>query len=236
MMRLDFALLLQYLPQLAQGFGLTLLTWIAGTLIGIALGFAIAVAQALPGRFHRGLIQVYTDVVRGIPFLVQLFLVYYGGPQIGLRGDALTVGILMLGIYGSPYFSEIFRASFRAVPAGQIEAARAMGLGRATIMVRIVLPQMLVVALPAIVNMAIVTLKESAILSIITVPELTFQVTGISSDTFAFAECFLVLALVYWGLVELAMAAGKVAERRVTAHLTPQPIPAARGSGATARQ
>ena len=235
-MRLDFAILHQYLPQLVQGFGYTLFIWITGTLIGIALGFAIALVQALPGRIHRALIQIYTDVVRGVPFLVQLFLVYYGGPQIGLRGDALTVGVVMLGIYGSPYFSEIFRASFRAVPAGQIEAARAMSLGRATIMLRIVLPQMLVVALPAIVNMAIVTLKESAILSIITVPELTFQVTGISSDTFAFAECFLVLALVYWGLVELAMAAGKAAERRVTAHLMPQPMLAVSKPGATARE
>ena len=219
-MRLDFAMLLQYVPQLVHGFGLTLFVWIAGTLIGIALGFAIALAQAMPGRIHQGLIQVYTDVVRGIPFLVQLFLVYYGGPQIGLRGDALTVGVVMLGIYGSPYFSEIFRASFRAVPVGHVEAARSMSFSRGTIIFRIVLPQMLVVALPAIVNMAIVTLKESTVLSIITVPELTFQVTGISSDTFAFAECFLVLALVYWGLVELAMAAGNAAERRFTAHLT----------------
>jgi polar amino acid transport system permease protein len=218
-MQFDLAVLVDYWPQLATGFGLTLLTWIAGTLLGVTLGFAIALLQTIPGTVHRAVIRVYTDVVRGVPFLVQLFLVYYGGPHVGIRGEALTVGIVMLGIYGSPYFSEIFRASFRAVPQGQIEAARTVGLSRASIVLRIILPQMLVVALPALVNMAIVTLKESTVLSIITVPELTFQVSGISSDTFAFAECFLLLALVYWGLVELTMALGKAAEQRVTAHL-----------------
>lgn len=218
-MRFELATLLQYVPELVGGFGLTLLTWIAGTVIGIALGFALALAQAIPGRIHRYLIRGYTDIVRGVPFLIQLFLVYYGGPHIGLTGDALTVGIIMLGIYGSPYFSEIFRGGFRAVPPGHIEAARSVGLGRGTVIFRIVLPQMLIVALPALVNMTIVTLKESTILSIITVPELTFRISGISSDTFAFAECFLVLALVYWGLVELTTAVGKATERRVTAHL-----------------
>jgi polar amino acid transport system permease protein len=98
MMRLDLAMLHEYLPQLVQGFAYTLFIWIAGTLLGIVLGFAIALAQGVPGRIHGTLIQVYIDVVRGVPFLVQLFLVYYGGPQIGLKGDALAVGVVMLGV------------------------------------------------------------------------------------------------------------------------------------------
>lgn len=208
-------LLLDHLPELAQGFALTLITWVCGTIIAVALGFGLAVLQTVPGTVHQSIIRIYTDIVRGVPFIVQLFLVYYGGPHIGLRGDALVVGTVMLGIYGSPYFCEIFRGGFASVPVGYIEAARSVGLRRSTIVMRIILPQMLVVTLPSIINLTIVLLKESTVLSVITVPELTYHVSGISSDTFAFAECFLVLALVYWALVEITIITGRHAERRV---------------------
>jgi len=214
-MNFNPGLLLDHIPTLAHGFALTLLTWVCGTIIAIGLGFSLAVLQTLGGTFQQTAIRIYNDVVRGVPFIVQLFLVYYGGPHLGIRGDAVVIGTAMLGIYGSPYFCEVFRGGFQSVPVGYIEAGKALGLRRTTIMMRIILPQMLVVALPSVVNLTIVLLKESTVLSVITVPELTYQVSGISSDTFAFAECFLILALVYWALVEITMIAGQRAERSV---------------------
>ena len=158
-------------------------------------------------------------MIRGTPFLVQLFVLYYGGPLIGLRLDALPAGILGLTIYGSPYFAEIFRSGFRAVPNGQIEAARAIGMTEPTIIRRILLPLGLVSSLPALVNFSIILTKETVILSIITVPELMYQVGRMSAETFRYLETNLVLALFFWLLVEAISRLGRRLEARVTKHL-----------------
>ena len=124
---MDFGLFQQYGPMLLRGFGITILCWLLGTVFSMALGLAIALVQRYAPRWVNWIIQIYIEVIRGTPFLVQLFVLYYGGPLIGLRLDALPAGLLGLTIYGSPYFAEIFRSGFRAVPPGQLEAARAAG-------------------------------------------------------------------------------------------------------------
>ena len=110
---------------------------------------------------------------------------------------------------------EVFRSGFSSVPRGHLEAASCLGLTRWQAIRRVQLPQMLVLILPAMTNLAIVLSKETAVLSIVTVPELTFVLTGIGSATFAFVETLLVLSLCYLLLVELASSAGRWAERRV---------------------
>ena len=143
---------------------------------------------------------------------MQLFLVYAGGPHIGITLSAITVGIVGLGLYGGAYFTEIFRAGFANIPAGQIEAARSFGFSRHHTVRRIILPQMLLISLPAIVNLLIFILKDTAVLSILTIPELTFEVTGMTLETFAFIEPYMALAIAYWLLVELTAIAGRAAE------------------------
>lgn len=209
----------QYGPALLRGFGVTVTCWILGTIFGMALGLAIALVQRYAPRPLRWLIQVYIEVIRGTPFLVQLFVLYYGGPLIGLRLDALPAGLLGLTIYGSPYFAEIFRSGFRAVAHGQIEAARAIGMTEPAIIRRILLPLGLVSALPALVNFSIILTKETVILSIITVPELMYQVQRMSTETFRYLEANLVLALFFWALVETISRFGRRLERRITKHL-----------------
>ena len=122
-MNLD--VLWHYLPSLAFGFGVTVFCWSAGGALGIALGFAIALLRRSPFPPLRWLIRVFIEVFRGTPFLVQLFILYAGGPAIGLELSATQAGVLGLGLYSSAYFAEIFRAGFAAVPTGQIEAAAA---------------------------------------------------------------------------------------------------------------
>lgn len=216
---MDLGVLQQYGPMLLRGFGVTVACWLLGTVFAMALGLLIALIQRHAPRPVRWLIQIYIEVIRGTPFLVQLFVLYYGGPLVGLRLDALPAGLLGLTIYGSPYFAEIFRSGFRAVAPGQIEAARAIGMTEAAIIRRILLPLGLVSALPALVNFSIILTKETVILSIITVPELMYQVSRMSTETFRYVEANLVLALFFWALVETISRLGRRFERRVTRHL-----------------
>ncbi|WP_374632443.1 amino acid ABC transporter permease [Paracoccus sp. (in: a-proteobacteria)] len=216
---MDFSVFEQYGPALLRGFGVTILCWLLGTVFGMALGLLIALIQRYSPRWVGWIIQIYIEVIRGTPFLVQLFVLYYGGPLIGLRLDALPAGLLGLTIYGSPYFAEIFRSGFRAVPHGQIEAARAIGMNEPSIVRRILLPLGLVSSLPALVNFSIILTKETVILSIITVPELMYQVSRMSTETFRYLEANLVLALFFWLLVESISRLGHRLEARITKHL-----------------
>lgn len=214
-----WTVLQQYGPLLLSGFATTILCWALGTIFSMVLGLLIALVQRYGPRPLGWVIQAYIEVIRGTPFLVQLFVLYYGGPLIGLRLDALPAGLLGLTIYGSPYFAEIFRSAFGAVPIGQIEAARAIGMSEPSIIRRILLPLGLVSALPALVNFSIILTKETVILSIITVPELTYQTQRMSTETFRYIEANLALALFFWALVETISRVGRRLEKRVTRHL-----------------
>ncbi len=216
---MEWSILQQYWPILVNGFAVTVLCWALGTIFGMALGLVIALAQRYGPNPLGWLLQAYIEIIRGTPFLVQLFVLYYGGPLVGLRLDALPAGLVGLTVYGSPYFAEIFRSGFLAVPLGQLEAARAIGLSELSIVRRILLPLSLVSALPALVNFSIILTKETVILSIITVPELMYSVQRMSTETFRYIEANLVLALFFWGLVELISRVGRKLETRVTKHL-----------------
>jgi polar amino acid transport system permease protein len=216
---IDWSIYLRYAPALASGFGVTVLCWGAGAAIGLAIGFAIALLQRLPAPPLRWVLRACIEIIRGTPFLVQLFLLYAGGPAIGLRLDATTAGILGLGLYSSAYFAEIFRGGFNAVPRGQVEAATSLGMAPFAILRRVTMPAMLVAIVPALVNMLIVLTKETVVLSIITVPELMYQMQTMAAETFAAFQTILAMALLYWLLVELVAWAGRRAEARVTAFL-----------------
>jgi polar amino acid transport system permease protein len=160
-------------------------------------------------------LRVFIEVIRSTPFLVQLFLLYYGGPAFGLSLEPIPAGILGLGVYGSVYFAEIFRGGFESIPRGQLEAAQCLGITPMQAILRIQVPQMLVLILPALVNMVTVLCKETAVLSIITIPELTMVMTGIGSETFAFVETLLALCVGYLLLVEACSRLGMFLEKRV---------------------
>lgn len=212
----------QYGPALLKGFAMTVFCWAMGAVLSMALGLVIALIQRHAPRPVLWLFRAYIEVIRGTPFLVQLFVLYYGGPMIGLLLDPIPAGILGLTLYGSPYYAEIFRSAFNAVPKGQIEAARAIGMTELTIVRRILLPVGLVSALPALVNFSIILTKETVILSIITVPELMYQVGRMGAETFRYVETNLALALFFWLLVEAISRTGRRLEAHITQHLTPR--------------
>ncbi len=214
-MNFDWALVLAKMPEILAALGVTVFVWLASLAGGVVLGFAVAVARRYGPRWLDWILLGYVEVFRGTPFLVQLFLLYFGGPYAGLSLDALPAGLLALSVYGGAYFSEVFRAGFEAVPRGHVEAAECAGFSRGQIVRRVLLPEMAVLVLPASVNLAVSLLKDTAVLSVITVPELTLTVSALGTEFYAFVEALFLLALGYWGLVEIAAALGHFAERKL---------------------
>jgi len=215
---MDWQLIHDQLGTIIRAAGVTLGTWSAGALAALLLGFVIALLRRFGHPALNFLLGQYVELIRGTPFLIQLFLLYYGGPYVGLMLDPIPAGILGLALYGAAYFSEVFRAGFEAVPVGHVEAAQCLGLTRTQTIRRILLPEMAMLVLPPLTNMLVVLLKETAVLSIITVPELTFYISAIGSEQFAFVEAIFLLGCFYWALVELCGWGGRKVERKL-AHL-----------------
>jgi polar amino acid transport system permease protein len=214
-MRFDYSLILTRLPDILAALGVTVYVWLASLVGAAVLGFAVAVGRRYGPRWLDRLLLGYVEIWRGTPFLVQLFLLYFGGPYVGVALDAEPAGVLALSVYGAAYVSEVVRAGFEAVPRGHIEAAECAGFSRAQIVRRILLPEMAVLVLPAGINLAVSLLKDTAVLSVVTVPELTLTVSTIGTELYAFVEALFLLALGYWGLVEIAAALGRFAEARL---------------------
>jgi len=217
---MSFEVLWRYMPSLLSGFGVTVLCWSLGAALGLVLGFAIALLNRLRFAPLRWLLQACVEIIRGTPFLMQLFLLYAGGPFIGLRLSATTAGVVGLGLYSSAYFAEIFRGGFNAVPVGLVEAAISVGMKPFDILWRVMFPLALVAAIPAIVNMLIVLSKETVVLSIITVPELMYQMQTMAAETFTAFDSIFAMAIFYWLLVEAVSRVGRWLELRVTAFMT----------------
>ena len=216
------AIIIDNLPQILDGLRLTILLWLTGTIAGMVLGFLLAVVQTTRSRLVRFLVAAYQSIFRGTPFLIQIFLLYYGGPLFGLMLSAETAGILGLTLYSAAYFTEIFRAGFGAISLGQAEAGHICGLSNFQILRHIQLPQMMVTITPALVGTFIIMSKETAILSIMTVPEITAVLSGIGSATFTYVEPLLTLVLCYWALVGATSWIGMHVEHHMQRHLRPE--------------
>jgi polar amino acid transport system permease protein len=214
-MTLNMEMIAQYLPLMLSGLWVTVKLCAAASLIAILAGIALALLLMSTHAVPRWFARIYVETIRGLPILVILFLLYYGGPSVDLTLEAEPVGILGLGFYGAAYFAVIFRAGFLAVPPGQIEAARMVGMSRASILLRIQFPQMLGLVVPPTINQIIVLVKESAVLSIITVPELTKNAAQMANETFAVIEPYIFIAALYWLLIEAISQLGIAIERRV---------------------
>lgn len=215
-MTFDINVLIGQWPAIVSGAGVTIMIWILGTIAAAVIGFLMAVARRYGGVLIDRALGAVVAVLRGTPFLIQIFLVYYGGPFVGLELDPMPAGLIGISVYGAAYFSEIFRSGFQAVPKGHIEAGECVGLTKGQIVTRILLPEMTMLVLPPSVNMVVILMKETAVLSIITVPELTATLSAIGSQQYAFVEALSALALFYWVLVEVTGWLGNLAETKLS--------------------
>ena len=212
---IDVTALVEYLPAIWQGLLVTVEICAVSLVLGVLLGFAVALLARLPFAPLRWLLRGYVELWRGTPLLLQLFILYYGGPSLGFTPSSYEAGVLGMSLYTAAYLSEIFRAGFEAVPPGQIEAARMLGFTKLKTVRHIEVPQMLKLIVPPTTNQMISIIKESAVLSVITVPELTLTTTRIVSETFNVVEPYLLLGLAYWSVTSAVAFASRRVERRL---------------------
>ncbi|WP_069880835.1 amino acid ABC transporter permease [Bosea sp. BIWAKO-01] len=194
---LNFDWLSQASEPIARGamatVGLIAVTTVLGTVCSV-LG-AAAVRSRSP--WLRGMVGSYVELIRNTPFLVQLFFIFFGLPSLGLRLDPAVAAILAMTINLSAYGTEIVAAGLDAVPIGQREAGRALGLRPALVFVKIVLPQALKVIFPALQSQVIIMMLESAAVSQISVRELTYEADMLQARSFRAFETYFVVTMVY---------------------------------------
>ncbi len=200
-MSFDFSVIEYAFPLFVAGAVSTLTYCLAALVVGILFGTIVALGLLSHRRIPRYLCMAFVEPFRNTPFLVQAFLVYFGLAQLGLRLSAPVAGMLVLCVYSSALFAEAIRGGIQSVPKGQLEAARAVGMPYLIGMRRVVFPQMIGYMLPVTTNLCILLIKDSAALSIITVPELAMSAQRVVGETFRPVETYLFVALVYWLLI-----------------------------------
>jgi polar amino acid transport system permease protein len=221
-MPFDFTMVTRYGGVLLEGLVITLYICLIGLLFGLIIGALTCwIKMKFPGC-GSVIATIYIEFFRGTPFLIQVFLLYYVGPVFGIDMSATAAAIIGLSLYGGAYFAEIYRSGILSIPKGQIEAAQALGIGEKAILFRIVIPQMLGLIMAPMTNQIITLVKESAILSVITVQELTFIGQRAISETYNYVEVYTMVAFLYWALVSsLSMLFGRV-EKYATRYLRPR--------------
>jgi His/Glu/Gln/Arg/opine family amino acid ABC transporter permease subunit len=220
-MKFDFSVILDSWPLLAKGFGATVVICGSALPIGFIIGMALALAMLRGGRILAAVVSAYIEIVRNIPFLILIFMLFYVMPMFGVRLSPIVVSIGAMAAYASAYSAEILRGAILSISQGQTEAGYALGLRYPVIFRKILLPQVVGYILPAATNLTITLFKESAVLSAITVPELTYMAQVIIGRTFAPVEIFTAIAVIYWGLTALIAWVARSLERSLQPHLAP---------------
>lgn len=212
---LDFSAVLPYLHMFGAGTLITIRASIVAVLLGLAIGVVMGALRVLPFALPlRMLAAAYVYVIRGTPLLIQLFFIYFGLPSLGLNLPAFTSGVIGLGINSGGYVAEIVRGGIEAVPKGQWEAAKVLGLSYLQTMRYIVLPQAIRNMLPAFGNELVTLVKESSLLSTLAITELTMVGQQVRSVTYASFETFALVGLIYLLLTSVTSNALSWIEKR----------------------
>ena len=213
---LNFTVVEPYAQMFWSGLAVTLEVTGVALLIAFALGFLIAVLKVLPCRPLRAVLDFYTSVFRGIPLIVLLFMAYFATPQLtGYKISMFAASVWTLGLNGSATVSETVRGGIQGVDRGQYDAAHALGLGYPTMMTSIIIPQALRSVAPALVNEVITVLKSSSLVATIGLMDMMRAAQSVQALTYRAFEPFLVVAVVYYVIVMLLVAAGKRLESRL---------------------
>ncbi|MCU0886733.1 MAG: amino acid ABC transporter permease [Rubritepida sp.] len=187
----------EFLPILLQGMGMTVLVTLCALVLATALGLVWALMRTSGLRWLAWPAMAFTNTIRGIPILVQLFYIYFVLPELGVDLTAFQAGVIGLGVAYSAYMGEVFRSGILAVDPGTIEAAESLGMTRARVLTRVVLPQAVRIVLPPYGNNLIMLLKDSSQASVITVAEMSTQARLIAASTFKNQEVWTLVALLY---------------------------------------
>lgn len=208
-------------PLLLQGFKYTIIVSLIGIAIGIFIGLFVCLMNMSKNKVLRFIAGAYIWIIRGTPMLVQAYLVFYGFPQLiqlivpGFRLEAFSAGIITLSLNAGAYLSEIFRSGIQAVPKGQTEAARSLGLSQGKTMTKVVLPQAFKITIPSLVNQFIISIKDTSIMSAIGLPELTNMTKQYVGKSYEFFASYVYLAVFYLLIISLLMLLSNYIEKRL---------------------
>lgn len=216
---MDVSIIIEALPPLLKATVITILLAVVSIVIALILGFFTALARIGKLKLLKLIGTIYVSMFRGTPLLVQLFVIYYGLPQINIELDPIPSGILALSLNAGAYLSESFRASILAVDKGQTEAAVSMGMTYGEAMRRIILPQSIRIAIPTLSNTYIILIKDTSLVSVITVTELLQMSTLIIAKTFEPLTIYLVAAVLYWIVITFFTVLLDRFEKRTSRHL-----------------
>lgn len=211
-----------YSSMLLKALGQTLLLTLLSLIFAFIIGLVFGMMSVGKKRVLNVISTIYVDGIRGIPLIVLAYFIYFGAPALikslgasNFRMTALVAGTIALSLNAGAYMAEIFRAGIQSVDIGQVEAARSLGLGYARTMQRVVLPQAIRTMIPSIINQFIISLKDTSILSVIGFPELTKAGNIIVGNTFATAETWGIIAVMYLIVIVTLSRIAKAFERRL---------------------
>jgi polar amino acid transport system permease protein len=217
-MELDFSPAFAGWRNLLSGALVTVEITAVALVLGCIMGLLVGIGRLNPARrVVYALCTSYVAAIRGTPLLVQLFILFFGLPQFGIMLPAFLCGVIGLGIYSGAYVSEIVRGAIQSIDKGQMEAARSVGMSYGTAMRNIILPQALVRMIPPLGNEFIALIKNSALVSLLTIHELMHEGQKIISVSYRSLEVYLVIAVMYFVLTGLTTLALRRIEQRLRA-------------------
>jgi polar amino acid transport system permease protein len=182
---------------LIEGIGITLLLSVVTMIVGLALGGLGASMRVYGGPLLRGISATYVEVIRNTPLIVQLFIVFFGLPSLGIRLDPLSAGLIALAINLGAYTTEIVRAGLEAIPRTQVEAGQSLGLSGLQVFRHVVLPPAIRIIYPALTSQFVLLMLATSIVSQISTPDLFHVASIIQSRTFRDFEIYAVVAVIY---------------------------------------
>lgn len=201
---MDFSFLTQYYSVFIEGTKSTILISIIALLFGCIIGILVCLMKISKIKIFKFISTVYIEVLRGTPILVQVYILYFGLPQLGINfpgvlglSSAFITGAIGLSLNSGAYVAEILRGGIQSVDKGQMEASRSLGLNYTSTMIHIIIPQAIKNVLPSLANEFITLVKESAIISIIGVQEIMFSASTVRISTYQGLEPYIIAALIY---------------------------------------
>ncbi len=219
MSELGLQTVISSMPFLLHGALVTVEVVAMALLLGVVAGIVGGLSKLSRFRPLRWLATAYVSVIRGTPFVVQLFFVYYAFPQIGIKVSAMAAAVGTLAVYSGSYQTEIVRGAIQSIESSQVEAARALGLSGFQAMLYVVFPQAFLRMLPPLGNEFVALTKNSALVSLVTVQELFLSAQMVISSTFQNFAIFLTIGIMYYLMTTAVSAVTQLLERRLRVYV-----------------
>ncbi|MGB4590520.1 MAG: amino acid ABC transporter permease [Clostridiaceae bacterium] len=204
------------LPVLMQGLRMTLIISISSIIFAMGIGLVVSLMRLSGVKVLDIISKTYVDIIRGTPLIIQAFFLYFGVPDLlNIRIDNLTAGIIIMSLNAGAYMSEVFRGGILSVPYGQTEAARSLGLSNAKTMRKVIIPQAVKNMVPSFINQMIISLKDTSLLSVIGLGELTQRGQIVVAATYNSFEIYFIIGVMYFALIKLISLLGDFVERKL---------------------